>query len=117
MTRRQWLGWVLVAALFGGTQAFVQAVRADDKEDEAKIQKNLSKLPKADRKIAEQQKFCVIEDENRLGEMGVPVKLEIKGQTVFLCCKSCVKEAKADPDKTLAKAKELREKNKKESKQ
>jgi len=70
-----------------------------------------------ERKLAEQQKFCVIEDENRLGEMGVPVKLQIKGQTVFLCCKSCAKEAKADPDKTLAKAKELREKTKKESKQ
>jgi hypothetical protein len=116
MKRRQWLGWVLVALLFGGTQAWVQSARADDKDDEAKIQKNLSKLSKADRKVAEQQKFCVIEDDNRLGEMGVPIKLKIKGQTVFLCCKNCQKDALADPDKTLAKAKELREKNKKESK-
>jgi hypothetical protein len=34
--------------------------------------------------------------------MGVPVKVAVKGQTVFLCCGSCEKRAKADPDKTLA---------------
>jgi hypothetical protein len=43
--------------------------------------------------------------------MGVPVKLTIKGEPVFVCCKSCQKNALKDPDKALAKAKELREKN------
>jgi hypothetical protein len=104
--------WVLAVVLVGGA---LGAAKAEDKKDEAKIKKNLAKLSAKDRKAAEQQKFCVIEDENRLGAMGVPVKLTIKGQPVFLCCNDCKKEALADPDKTLAKVKELKEKNKKES--
>ena len=43
--------------------------------------------------------------------MGVPVKVEVKGEPVFVCCKSCKKEAEANPDKTLAKVKELRAKS------
>ena len=43
-----------------------------------------------------------------LGAMGPPVKLMIKDQPVFLCCKHCKKKAEADPDATLAKAEELK---------
>jgi hypothetical protein len=42
--------------------------------------------------------------------MGVPVKVVLEGEPVFLCCKGCVKAAKKSPDETLQKAKELREK-------
>jgi hypothetical protein len=52
----------------------------------------------------------VIQTEERLGGMGTPVKVMVKGQPVFLCCKGCRKEALAQPDKTLAKVKELKEK-------
>ncbi len=87
----------------------------DAADDEKEIKENLSKLSPEDRKIAEAQKYCPIEDDNRLGgEMGVPYKITLKGQTVFLCCKSCVKEANKDPDKTLAKVKELKAKAAKE---
>ena len=79
--------------------------------DEDKIKANLAKLDPADRKLAEEQKYCVVEGENRLGAMDVPIKLELKGETVFVCCKSCRKEAEADPDKTIAKVKELRAKD------
>jgi hypothetical protein len=134
MRTASWLGGFMIALLAGGTQAWVQSARADDrglgndhavvraddkqddKVDEEKIGKNLAKLSKKDRKLALEQKYCVIEDENRLGEMGVPIKLTIKGQPVFLCCKGCKKDALAHPDQTLAKVKELKEKNKKESK-
>jgi hypothetical protein len=51
-----------------------------------------------------------IQNEERLGGMGVPVKVLVKDQPVFLCCKSCRKEALADPDKTLAKVKGLKAK-------
>jgi hypothetical protein len=78
--------------------------------DEAKIKANLAKLDPEDRKLAEEQKYCAVENENRLGEMDVPVKVVVKGEPVFLCCKSCRKEAEANPDKTLAKVKELRAK-------
>jgi hypothetical protein len=40
----------------------------------------------------------------------------VKDQPVFLCCKGCQKKALADPDKTLAKVKELRDKVKAEKK-
>lgn len=97
-----------------GLLAAVSAARAEDKE--AKIQANLAKLSPEDRKIAEEQKFCVIEPENRLGAMGKPIKVMLKGDDgqehpVFLCCKGCVKEAKAHPAETLAKLKEIKEKS------
>ncbi len=39
--------------------------------------------------------------------MGVPVKIALRGQTAFLCCKGCVGEAKKNPDKVLRKLAEL----------
>lgn len=49
-----------------------------------------------------------METENRLGRMGAPIKVMVKGETVFLCCKSCVKRAEEDPDKTLETVKRLK---------
>ena len=77
---------------------------------ETKVQTNLAKLSPEDRKLAEEQKFCAIESENRLGAMGVPVKVVVSDQPVFLCCKGCKEEALANPDKTLARVRELKEK-------
>jgi uncharacterized protein (TIGR03000 family) len=79
--------------------------------DEAKINANLAKLGDDDRKLAEAQKFCAAESDVRLGEVGVPAKIEVKGQPVFICCKMCEKEAKADPEKTLATVNKLKAKS------
>ena len=38
--------------------------------------------------------------------MGMPVKIMIEGQAVFLCCDGCKKSALANPKKTLATAAE-----------
>ncbi len=70
----------------------------------------LAKLSPEDRKLAEQQQFCPIQPANQLGAMGTPVKVMLKGQPVFLCCKDCVEKAQEDPDKTVAKVKDLKEK-------
>jgi hypothetical protein len=43
--------------------------------------------------------------------MGVPVKIMLKGQPVFVCCKDCVEKAQEDPDKTLARVEKLRAKS------
>lgn len=86
-----------------------------DQEKEAEIKASLAKLGPEDQKRAEEQRFCAIEDENRLGSMGMPVKVVVKDQPVFLCCKSCQKKALADPDKTLAKAQELKARTKESS--
>lgn len=81
-----------------------------DKVDEAEIRANLAKLSPEDRSLAEAQKFCVVEQENRLGVMGVPFKVMVNDQPVFLCCKGCRKKALAELDQTLAKVKELKAK-------
>ncbi len=78
---------------------------------EAKIRAALEKLPPEDRPLAEAQKFCAVEGENRLGSMGTPVKVVVKDQPVFLCCKGCKEKALQDPEKTLARIKELKENN------
>jgi uncharacterized protein (TIGR03000 family) len=80
-------------------------------DGEGTVAGNLSKLGPEDRKLAEAQKFCAVQDDIPLGAMGVPVKVMVKGQPVFLCCKECEDRALENPDKTLARVKELKEKN------
>jgi RND family efflux transporter MFP subunit len=84
-------------------------VRTTTPEDPAaKITAALAKLPPADKSLAEQQRHCAVLSESRLGSMGVPLKLTLGGETVFLCCAGCKDQALASPDRTIAKAKELR---------
>jgi Cu(I)/Ag(I) efflux system membrane fusion protein len=73
----------------------------------AKVKANLDKLDPEDRKLAQAQGLCPVTGEP-LGSMGKPIKLTVKGQTVFVCCKGCTDDALADPDKTLAKVREFR---------
>lgn len=82
------------------------AVSAGD--DEREIQEALAKLNPDDRKLAEQQRWCAVQTTDRLGSMGIPTRVDVHGQPVFLCCKGCQKRALADPQKTLATVKELR---------
>ena len=75
---------------------------------EAQIRAALDKLDPEDRKFAEAQRFCAVEEENRLGSMGKPFKVVLNDQAVFLCCKGCKAKAERDPDRTLEKVKELK---------
>ena len=84
----------------------------DTKPDEVADER--AKLPPDERALVEAQEWCVINTDERLGSMGPPLKLDIKGQPVFVCCKGCKRKAEADPDKTLAKAGELKAKAKAE---
>lgn len=81
---------------------------AGDPDEEAKIQAALAQLDPADRKLAEGQRFCAIENDKRLGSMGKPAEVMVNDQPVFLCCIGCRKKALANPDKTLARVQELR---------
>jgi len=69
-----------------------------------------AKLTPADRALVEAQEWCVISTEERLGSMGPPIKLDVKGRPVFVCCKGCKKKAEANPDRTLATLDELKAK-------
>jgi hypothetical protein len=99
---------ILVVFLMTGCTPGTGTLPAQDKGSQ--IQANLGKLDPGDRTLAQAQKYCAVEPESRLGEMGKPYKILIKDQPVFLCCKGCEKEALAHPDKTLAKVKELKAK-------
>lgn len=88
----------------------IHLVRTDSTEGDIVTEENLGKLSTADRKLAEAQKFCVVQSEYRLGVMGKPVKIMVKGEPVFLCCDACVRKAMKDPDATLAKVRELKAK-------
>lgn len=92
----------------GSTQAESIAQTASNSPDASSvstdeqrvIREALSRLTDADRRLAEIQVICPIVKDH-LGSMGPPVKVQIKGRTVFLCCKGCEEEALAHPDKTL----------------
>jgi uncharacterized protein (TIGR03000 family) len=86
----------------------VYLVRSDSPGLEDVIKTNLAKLSPEDRKLAAEQKFCAVQEGVRLGSMGVPVKIMLKGRPVFLCCKGCTEVARESPDRTLGEVKELR---------
>lgn len=69
--------------------------------EEKAIEAERAKLSPEDRALVQAQEWCPISIEERLGSMGEPVKLVLKGQPVFLCCKSCRRRAEANPDETL----------------
>ena len=62
----------------------------------------LAELSTEDRSTARSQKFCAIMTDRLLGSMGTPIKVEIDGKPVFLCCKGCKAKALRDPEATLA---------------
>jgi hypothetical protein len=94
---------VLAVAVFAGCSAGAPSTKgvpqASGSSDPG-VKANLAKLSPEDRTLAESQKTCPITGEP-LGSMGVPPKVMLKDQPVFLCCTSCKKKAEADPDKTL----------------
>ena len=65
---------------------------------------NLAKLSPEDRAAAEKQRVCPVSDEP-LGSMGVPIKVDVKGQSVWICCDGCREDLLAEPDKYLEKLK------------
>ncbi len=77
---------------------------AKDVAPDADIASGLAKLTAEDRALALSQKICPVSGE-RLGEMGEPVKLDVKGQPVFICCEGCKDKILSHPDEYLAKLK------------
>ncbi len=71
--------------------------------------KGLAELSDADRALAEKQKVCPVSGEE-LGSNGKPVKVSLKGQSVFVCCPDCEAAIRKNPDKYLAKLKAGQEK-------
>jgi hypothetical protein len=76
-------------------------------QEEARMKAAFAKLSPEDRKLAEAQVFCAIDQDTRLGTSGPILKQVVKGTPVFLCCKGCEAEARSHPDETLSKLQQL----------
>ena len=73
-----------------------------DDHGDADVAAAMAKLSPEDRKEAEAQKFCAVMSDSLLGSMGTPMKVEIEGTPVFLCCGGCKSKALKNPEQTLA---------------
>jgi hypothetical protein len=101
----------LLLILGGCTDRSPRTAPAPPTARDADFTAALDQLPPEDRRLAEEQKYCAVMTENPLGSMGKPYKVMVEDQPVFLCCSGCKKKALADPQKTLATVKALKEKN------
>lgn len=103
---------VLVGCSRNADKPQASTPQASPKSDDVVVER--AKLSPDDRALVEAQEWCAISTDERLGSMGPPLKLDIKGKTVFICCKGCKKKAEDNPERTLAKVEELKAKAKAE---
>lgn len=65
------------------------------------IAKALSVLSTDDVKLVRQQTICPVA-ESKLGTMGPPIKVDVQGRPVFICCEACREALLKEPAKYLA---------------
>lgn len=91
----------------GATTNSVKPSTPDD--EDALIRAAFARIPgDRDRQLAIAQKFCPVNKDSRLGSMGVPYKMVLLGQPVFLCCKGCEIEAVSQTQETVTRVEKLR---------
>jgi len=84
---------------------------SSDTSGDSEVSQALAQLNPEDRKEAEAQKFCAVMGTNLLGSMGAPLKIDVKGQPVFLCCAGCKSKALRNADATLETVARLKAEN------
>jgi hypothetical protein len=72
--------------------------------DMEKMKAELAKLSPADAASAEKQHVCPVTNK-MLGTMGAPQKVDVDGQTVWICCAGCREELLGNKETYLAKLK------------
>jgi uncharacterized protein (TIGR03000 family) len=107
----KWVSQVHTFSFHAGDVHCIDIVPTDSPDVQHDVTANLAKLAPDDRKSADVQRFCAVQNGIRLGSMGEPFKVTLKGQAVFLCCESCADKARANPEKTLEAAEALKAKN------
>ena len=75
--------------------------KTTDKKQSAAIIEAFAALNPSDRELAEKQKICPVAN-SPLGSMGTPIKVDVDGQSVFICCEGCRDRLLDDPAKYLA---------------
>jgi len=63
--------------------------------------RHISKLPEAEAALARKQRICPVM-EKPLGSMGTPIKVEVQGRMVYICCEGCREELLEKPEESLA---------------
>lgn len=124
--RTKLAGLLVLAGVTGGGIAAVQYARTaghgggescchagPQTDADPNADRPLIELEGDDKKLADAQGYCPVMTDTKLGEMGPPVKILVKGkdgreEPVFVCCKGCKRKALSDADKTLAKVTELK---------
>jgi Cu(I)/Ag(I) efflux system membrane fusion protein len=76
----------------------------DSMTDMEKMKAELAKLSPEDSASAEKQHVCLVSGE-MLGTMGAPIKVDVNGQQVWICCEGCRDMLLENPDEYLAKLK------------
>lgn len=90
-----WLNHGLAATYFGATRSAAEpSPSAPAPSPET--------LSAEDRERAAKQKICPVTG-GSLDAMGGPVRVEVSGRVVFICCKACEKPLRKNPAKYLAK--------------
>lgn len=78
------------------------AGQAQGSAQDPEVMAALAELSPEDRSLAEKQKICPVTGE-LLGSMGAPLKVDVSGKPVFICCEGCKEELLKKPDEYLAK--------------
>ncbi len=68
--------------------------------EEAQLAAALESLSPDDRKLVERQEICPV-TEAPLGSMGTPIKVDVNGEPVFICCEGCRKPLLEESQKYL----------------
>ncbi len=101
LDRQMTIGGYQTSAYAAPTAVPVAALAPISSGDAIKIRTAMEKLTPEDRKLAEAQVYCAIDQDSPLGVMGPIYKVIVKGQPIFLCCKGCETETKAHPDDAM----------------
>lgn len=86
----------LAAGYFGAARRQAEASAAAVAEPTAPA----DSLPPSDQEAARRQKTCPV-TRKPLGSMGAPVRVEVNGRVVFLCCSGCEGKLRRDPARYL----------------
>ncbi len=96
----------------GGSKSVKEEPKPDSAVDvDPGVAAALAKLNDTDRAVAESQKFCAVMTDSLLGSMGAPIKVDVNGEPVFLCCKGCKSKALRTPEETLVTVAKLKQDN------
>lgn len=79
-------------------------VDGEPKTDMDAMNAELAKLSPEDATAAKAQHFCPVSG-RMLGAMGAPKKVDVDGQTIWICCDACRDSLLSEPDKYRAKLK------------